>query len=192
MNNASVSDQALWQRVLDGDGRSFGTLFERHRDRVFRHIGRLGIEAAEAEDLTATVFFELWRRRARTLTVNDSLLPWLLATATKAARDTARARRRHRRLLGLLPQATAAADRARFTEDRAELRSHAAGITESVRSLSLVDQQLLFLVILEGLSVEDAGHAVGVSYGTARTQLSRVRQRLVHATTALTLQGVRL
>lgn len=172
------SDAALWQRVLDGDGRSFGTLFDRHRDRVFRHCGWLGAEGVDAEDLTATVFLELWRLRSRVSIVDDSLLPWLLATATNVGRNASRSRRRYGRLLAALPRPVDVADPVVVAEGRLAFGVRATHVAEMMRGLSLIDQQLIALTTLEGVSVEHASRAVGISYGAAKTRLSRARQRL--------------
>jgi DNA-directed RNA polymerase specialized sigma24 family protein len=58
------SVEALWRRSLEGDGEAFGALFDRHRDRVFGHACRLADTRQDAEDVVASAFLELWRRRA--------------------------------------------------------------------------------------------------------------------------------
>jgi RNA polymerase sigma-70 factor (ECF subfamily) len=56
-------DEPLWRRSLDGDGDAFGRLFDRHRARVYRHACRLTATRHDAEDVVASAFLELWRRR---------------------------------------------------------------------------------------------------------------------------------
>ncbi|MFT4211200.1 MAG: sigma factor [Microbacterium sp.] len=87
------SDAVVWRRLLGGDARSFGTIWDRHRDRVFRHLIAAGTARSDAEDLTAVVFLELWRRRGAARLVNDSLAPWLIVTAQNVRRNAARAAR---------------------------------------------------------------------------------------------------
>lgn len=189
VNHAVVedSDGDLWARVLSGDGRAFGLVFDRHRDRVFRHLGWLGAQHSDAEDLTATVFLELWRRRAHATIVDDTLLPWLLATATNVARNASRARRRYRRLLSTLPLPREMPDPSQIAEDRLAFSARAVHIAAAVQTLALVDQQLIVLTVLEGLSLEHASQALGLSYGAAKTRLSRARRRLSKATDLATL-----
>ncbi|WP_449374720.1 RNA polymerase sigma factor [Arthrobacter psychrolactophilus] len=64
----------------------------------------------EAEDVVATVFLELWRRRVKVRLVDGSILPWLLVTTTNVARNTRRAAFRYRKLLNSLPRAEDAPD----------------------------------------------------------------------------------
>lgn len=81
----------------------------------------------DAEDLTATVLLELWRRRRSVRFVDGSLLPWLIVTATNVLRNSVRARRRYRAFLPALPPAPPAPDPAEQVTDR-----HASTV-ESVR-----------------------------------------------------------
>ena len=81
-----VSEVEVWTRACANDGRAFTSLFDRHRDRVFRHVLRLVDNAHDSEEVTSASFFELWRRRASVILVSDSVLPWLLVTAGNIAR----------------------------------------------------------------------------------------------------------
>ena len=75
-----TDEEELWRRVRDGDGDAFGGLFERHAQAVFAYcLRRTGVWAV-AEDLVSVVFMETWRKRT-SITVEDSLLPWLYGTA---------------------------------------------------------------------------------------------------------------
>jgi hypothetical protein len=62
MGNVEADDGGLWERSLKGEGEAFGLLFDRHRDRVFRHAYRLSGQRHDAEDIMSTAFLELWRR----------------------------------------------------------------------------------------------------------------------------------
>ncbi|WP_246469065.1 RNA polymerase sigma factor [Arthrobacter ipis] len=84
---------------MDGDGSAFASLFKRYRDRVFVHSLRLVKTPFEAEDVTAMVFLEAWRCRSKIRLVNDSMLGWLLVTATNVARNKLRSTLRYERLL---------------------------------------------------------------------------------------------
>lgn len=176
-----MDDEELWRAAVGGNGRAFGLLFTRHRDRVFRHLLRFVESSGDAEDLTATVFLELWRARDRVRIVDASLVPWLIGLATNVARNSRRATRRYRRLLSRLPAPEVVADHAEAVADRSGSRAGAAGLASAMRALPLVDQQLLSLTALEGYSTSQAADAVGLSPGAARTRLSRARQRLARS-----------
>lgn len=171
-------DQTLWDRVLGGDKRSFGVLFDRHRDRVFRALLRSNPFAADAEDLTAVVFLELWRRRESARFVDRSLLPWLLVTTANVSRNASRGRRRYESFLAALPAPEVEPDFSHTVDARLDSRDATDALHSALGRLTAVDQALITLTALEGYGLADAADAVGVSYGAAKTRLSRVRRRL--------------
>lgn len=174
----AATDPELWTRVLSGDSNAFAALFDRHRDRVFWHLRRAIDDPGHAEDLTATVFLELWRRRSAARIVDESLLPWLLVTASNLARNANRSTRRYRRFLARLPQPEASPD---FQDDVAhsiDALASGAKLRESLQALPAVDRQLIELTAFDGLTLTQASEALGISYGAAKTRLSRARSRL--------------
>lgn len=104
MGSIETGDEGLWVQSLLGQGEAFGALYDRHRDRVFRHAYRLSGNHHDAEDIMAASFLELWRRRKHVRVVEGSILPWLLVTTTNMARNRARAALRYQRLLNALPR----------------------------------------------------------------------------------------
>ncbi len=154
---------------MAGDGPAFGTIFDRHQARVYRHAFSLVREAADAEDVTAGVFLELWRKRRSVRVLRGSLLPWLLVTATNIARNQQRTLRRHRALLDALPRPVESDEQeGEVSEDLA------AGLAQ----LDPVDQGLLTLIALEGHSVKEAAELIGLTETGARSRLHRARRRV--------------
>jgi RNA polymerase sigma-70 factor (ECF subfamily) len=174
---AAANDEPLWRRSLSGDGEAFGAIFDRHRDRVFRHACRLAQTRHDAEDVAASAFLELWRRRTAVRLVDGSVLPWLLVTTTNLGRNESRGARRYRRLLERLPRAPEEPDVAQFALD-----VHALGVDARLRtalhSLKQSDAQLLVLVALEGYSVTEAAALLQLSSPAAYARLQRARTRL--------------
>ncbi|KLN35664.1 MULTISPECIES: RNA polymerase sigma factor [Cellulosimicrobium] len=172
------TDAALWAASLGGDSAAFGVLFDRHRDRVFRHAYRLVVDRHQAEDVLAAAFLELWRRRTSVRLVSGSPLPWLLVTASNVARNVRRGTGRHRRLLDALPRGgdVPAAEDAAFVDDPAEVVDPALGA--ALRALPAADLRLLTLVALEGWSISDAAGVLGLTPSAAKSRLHRARVRL--------------
>ena len=170
------SDETVWTAVLRGEADELGIIWDRHRDRVFRHLLGRGAHAADAEDLTAMTFLELWRRRESVQVVDGSLLPWLLATATNVGRNAARSRRRYQAVLARLPAPADEPDLAQTL-----LPPEVAGervLRRQWHQLRLVDQQLLVLTAVEGFRVAEAAAALGLTEAAAKMRLSRLRRRL--------------
>lgn len=170
------SDETVWRMVLSGDSRRYGTIWDRHRDRVFRHLISRGHSASNAEDLTATTFLELWRRRGAVRFVDGSLLPWLILTAHNVSRNAARAARRYERFLAALPPPPSVPDPADSFAERDDDRLTA--LRAAMEAARPADAKLLALTALEGFTMHEAATALGISDSAAKMRLSRLRGRL--------------
>jgi RNA polymerase sigma factor (sigma-70 family) len=180
-----VSDEEVWAEVLAGRGHAFGEVFDRHRARLYRHCRGLASSWSDADDVVAVTFLEAWRKRDDIRFVDGSMLPWLLRTATFTASNLARASRRHKAVLQRLPAGDTQPDHSeRFDDGEA---------VTALGKLSPVDQQILTLCVLEGISVEDAARVMGVRPGTVKSRLSRatarLRESLSESTMALRPEG---
>jgi len=168
------NDEGLWRDILRGDARQFGVIWDRHSGRVFRHFLKLGFPATDAEDLSATVFLELWRRRNSVRFVNGSILPWLLATANNVGRNAARAKRRYQAFLAKLPPPEPYLDPTQYDIDQPAL----AALQPVWQSARPVDRQLLSLTVIEGFTIAEAATALGISESAAKMRLSRLKSKL--------------
>lgn len=171
------NESELWRRASGGDGHAFAALFDLHRDRVYRQAARLFDGRNDAEDITASAFLELWRRRSDVRLVNGSVLPWLLVTTANLARNAARARRRYHDFLARLPHATAEPDTADAVLARWDVDLDPQ-LRRALRSLSQQDMALLILVAFEDFSLSDAAAVLGVTPTAAKTRLHRARRRI--------------
>lgn len=165
-----TTDAADWADALEGRGEAFGRIFDRHRDRLFRHSLRLVPRPADADDVVAIAFLEAWRKRTAVRFVDDSLLPWLLVTATHSAHNLSRGSRRYRALLARLPVEASVADHAESFGEGDAVRA--------LRTLSLADRDVITLCVVEGLSEREVAIALDVPPGTVKSRLSRAKARL--------------
>lgn len=182
MGIIQIDDEDLWARSLKGQGDAFGLLFDRHRDRIFRHAYRLRPDRHDAEDVMATAFLELWRRKEKVRVVDGSILPWLLVTTTNVARNSRRAAFRYRKLLDSLPRADEARDPLDEVLSRHPLDAVDHELAAALRALGTMDQQLISLVVFEGYSVTAAATILGLTTSAAKTRMHRARERLKAAT----------
>lgn len=168
--NQITGDRSDWALGVAGDGRAVGRLFDRHAARLRRHVRGLVPTPDDADDVVAVVFLEAWRKRDHVRFVDDSMLPWLLVTATNTAHNLTRSSRRHRSFLGRFPVDDPAPDPAdSFTDAEA---------VTALRGLPIADQRVLSLCVLEGLSEREAATVLGVPPGTVKSRLHRAKARL--------------
>lgn len=174
-----VDDESLWARAHDSP-TAFGELYERHADSVYNHCFRRTGSWSIAQDLTSTVFLDAWRRRREVRLVGDSILPWLLAVANNAIRNSARSRRRYLRLLERLPAEDKVADHSEDAVARIDSERRMQRVLVAFGHLTAAEQDVLSLCGWAGLSYEDAAAALGIPVGTVRSRLSRSREKLGH------------
>lgn len=163
-------DRDDWSQAQRGVGEGFGRIFDRHRDRVYRHVLRLVPVPADADDAVAIVFLEAWRRRGDARLVDGSLLPWLLVTATRVTQNLNRSARRYRALLAKLPIEDHVYDHADHLDD--------GPASAALRELPLLDRYVITLCVIEGLTDREAALVLDLPVGTVKSRLSRAKRRL--------------
>ena len=173
-----VSDGELWLRAGRRDGAAFGELFERHSNDVYNHCFRRTGSWSTAQDLTSVVFLQAWRRRKEVRLDGDSILPWLLAVANNAARNSDRSIRRYGRLLAKLPAPEQAPDFETAVDERVDDERSMTMILNQMNSLRVEDREIIALCDWSKLSYAQAAVALNLPIGTVRSRLSRAREHL--------------
>jgi RNA polymerase sigma factor (sigma-70 family) len=172
-----VSDETLWTASHDGNGEAFGSLYERHAARIYNYLFRRLADWSEAEDLTAVVFMEAFRRRRDAVIVEGTSLPWLYGIATNVIRNRRRAQRRHRDLLEQLAH-EGRGNPVPELASRVDAANQMRSTLERISALPRMQQDVVALCLFSGLSYEEASIALGVPVGTVRSRLSRARASL--------------
>lgn len=171
------TDGELLYRLSRGDEPAYRWLHDRHQMPVFRLALVLMPTSRDAEEVAATAFFELWRKRDKVRVIDGSVLPWLLATTSFTAKNSSRSRQRYQRLLRGVPHDDHVPDHA----DEVARAMDSMDITEEVRRellrLSPRDASLLVLCVIHELPVAQAAVVLGVPERTVRSRLARVRAR---------------
>jgi RNA polymerase sigma-70 factor (ECF subfamily) len=176
-----ADEHESWLAAVAGNGEAFASIFDRHSARVYRHAQRLTQRTADAEDVTAAAFFELWRRRRSVRVVDGSILPWLLVTTTNLARNTERGLRRYRSMLASLPRSTDSPAADEFVVQDIDDQHVTELVRRVLTDLKPADAALISLTAFEHYSPTEAAEALGISAGTARTRLHRARARVAAA-----------
>lgn len=174
-----ASDRDLWERTRSGDAEAFGDLYERHARAIQSYCLWRTADLQAAEDATATVFLEAWRKRGRLTLTTDSAAALLLGIANNVVRRQWRSQRRYRdalervRSVGLTPNDLEAEAIARLDAIR-QLREGG----EAIRGLPRREREVLALLAWGELSYGEIAEALGLPVGTVRSRLARARTRL--------------
>ena len=178
-----ASDEALWSASQKGEESAFAALYERYAGKIYNYLFRRLADWSEAEELTAVVFLEAFRRRTDAVVVEGKLLPWLYGIATNVLRNRRRAQWRHRQLLAQLASEHEN-DATPDVHRRAEAAEQMRMVLKDIAALPRAQQDVIALCIWSGLGYEEAAVALGLPVGTVRSRLSRARAALAELESA--------
>ena len=157
--------------------------YRRHGGAVFALAQRLLGERARAEDVTQTVFTNLWEAADRYDPERGSLRVYLLTMAHRRAIDTMRSEgRRRAREERLAGQAEAPYDLEREVWDL----SVADQVRQALGDLSEAERQAIGMAYFGGHTYKEVAELLGQPEGTIKTRirtgLSRLRRALADTT----------
>ena len=169
----------LVEQLRAGSGTAMAEIFRRHGTVIYNYCFRRTGSWSAAEDLTSTVFLEVWRSRRRSVETAGSILPWLYGVATNVCRNYHRAQRRRTQALGRLQLADVdeqvVADE---VVDQLEAGRRVERVLRRLATLPQTEQDVFLLVGWEELSYAETAVALGIPVGTVRSRLARVRRTL--------------
>ncbi len=166
------SDETLATAAANGDRAAFGTLLERHYDRLFAFAFRLTGARDQAEDLTQDICAAL-PAKLRSFRGEARFTTWLYRVAVNAAHD-------RRRRMAAYRRASAGwgdweINRRATLEEARESRNW---LQAAMRSLPDELRDTVALVLGEGVTQAEAAQVLGISEGTVAWRMSEVKKRL--------------
>lgn len=185
-----VSDEALMNALQCGDDTALAALMQRWELGVKAFLLRLGVPAADVEDVAQEAFVRLYEKRAN-YRVGAAFKPWLLTLAGNLGRNRLRWRFRRREdsieaLNEIRPGGFDPVDpTARPASDLAEQAGLAQEVRTAVNALPDNLRQAVLCVELEDLSYGEAAKVLGCTTKAVETRLYRARQLLRTACQAL-------
>ncbi len=189
MGTGLPDESTVWARAIEGDSASFGLIFDTNRDRVYGQALRLLRMSHDAEDATALVFLEAWRKRSSVRLVDGSIAAWLLVTTNYVSRNLTRTQRRYRALMVKAGRPGLSEDHSDAVLDRVAAGKREAQVRTAFAQLTHNDQDVLTLCVLNEFTLAEAADSLGVPVGTVKSRLSRAKQRLSVLTSAQSSEG---
>ena len=154
----------------------FTALFRRTSPQVLAYVRRRLDDPSADWDTVNEVFIVAWRKRAELPATPAEHLPWLLAVAGNAVRNSNRSSRRRRGL-----ELQAARQRRPGPSSVVPEGDSLVAVTAAMGRLSGRDQELIRLVAWEELNMTEIGQVLGLRPGAVRVRLHRARARLEKA-----------
>ncbi|OZD30772.1 RNA polymerase subunit sigma-24 [Rhodococcus sp. 06-1477-1B] len=174
MTHDVIDDRALVARAAGGSEVAYRELYRAYARPVYWIAYGLVGEAADAEDVVQDTFVVAWRKIPSLRLEGDSLLPWLATVCRLQAQNRLRARRRHGSHAALDEEIPSVVD----VEAQVVQAQTVSAILAAVERLSDLDREIFRLCAAEGYGYEAAAATLGVSHGTVRNRLSRIRSRV--------------
>jgi RNA polymerase sigma-70 factor (ECF subfamily) len=152
----------------------FAALYDRHLDRIYRHLYYWVGNRADAEDLTQQVFLQAWRAIGRYRQTGASFAAWLLVIAHNAARQF----HRDRRVTEPLEIEPVAPSRGNDPEAEALTRHDRVAVRQAILRLKEDQRQVVMMRFVEHLDPPDVAAALGKSESNVRVIQHRALQEL--------------
>jgi RNA polymerase sigma factor (sigma-70 family) len=178
MHPPTPTDSSLWLEAIAGTEASFGVIYDRYKQVIYRAALARVANTSDAEDVVAIVFLEAWRKRAEVRFVDGSLRPWLLVVMVNVTMNRQRSTRRYRRLLAKVAPADPTPDPSQRILERMHAENVANVIRTAVGKLNERERQIVELCLVEEMPMAAAAAALDLPVGTVKSRLSRIRQRL--------------
>jgi len=156
-----ATDRVAVARVLAGDRRAFGPLFERYAPMIHGLL-LARTSGPEADDLVQDVF-EMALEKLGSLRDPEAIGAWLAQIARNRAIDAKRALRRTEPLDDNIPEESASPS----------VRMEARRILDTIRTLPEAYRETLVLRLVEGMSGPEIAAQVGMTPESVRVNLHR-------------------
>ncbi|MDR3573675.1 MAG: RNA polymerase sigma factor [Anaerolineaceae bacterium] len=170
-----MNESDLIQGAIRKDEQAWEALVNEHQQPVFRLAYLFTGDPDEAEDVTQEAFIRAFQSISK-FDPERPFRPWVLSIAANLARNRQRGLKRYlgalQRIIGFEAQPDV-----KLLHDN-EQPWEAKTLWQTVRRMSLDDQQVIYLRYFLELSEEETAGALGIPVGTIKSRLHRALKRL--------------
>ena len=169
------TDDALMQRVREGDDDAFAEIVDRYRNSLVNYLTHLVRSRDRAEEIAQDAFVRLYRNAAK-YKEQERLGPYLFRIATNLVVTDARREKRWSLLLPRLNastrQSAPSPDATLFTD---EIQRQ---VSAALERLPIKYRAPLVLYEMEEWSYDEIAKALEIACGTVKSRISRARELL--------------
>jgi RNA polymerase sigma-70 factor, ECF subfamily len=182
--SAAREDLALLERVASGDERALGSLYDRHASAAFALAKAIVKSHADAEDVVAAAFAQIWRSAATYDRARGSVGGWVCTITRTRALDLLRSRKRRDRVTeeasrgddeGLALPLASAPVQPDVDAERDETRRMVA---RSLEALPEPQRRVIELAYFGGLSQSEIAERLSEPLGTVKTRMRSAMEKL--------------
>lgn len=180
-------DSALVAQAAAGDERALGELYDRYGGMAFSLACAIVVEHADAEEVVADAFAQVWRSASGFDPSRGSVAAWLATIVRTRALDLVRSRKRRARVL---EEAAVVTDEGETlvlaptpeSPDRgAELTETSIIVRKSLAELPPPQRKVIELAYFGGLSQSEIATHLSEPLGTVKTRMRAGMEKLRQA-----------
>jgi len=180
-------DSALVAQAATGDERALGELYDRYGGMAFSLASSIVGEHADAEEVVADAFAQVWRSASAFDPSRGSVAAWLATIVRTRALDLVRSRKRRARVLEeaavvtdegetfVLAPSIESADRG------AEITEASVIVRKSLDELPPPQRRVIELAYFGGLSQSEIAAQLSEPLGTVKTRMRAGMEKLRQA-----------
>ena len=172
-----MDESTLVRHAANGDAAAWEPLVLAHQEAVFRLSYLLLGDPDDAEDVAQETFLRAWNHLKR-FDPTRPLRPWLLSIASNLASNRRRSAGRYFAALTRAFRNEPTASTSTSTEEKSARHMEANDLWKAVQTLSVPDQQIIYLRYFLDLPVTETAEVLQVAEGTVKSRLSRALERL--------------
>jgi RNA polymerase sigma-70 factor (ECF subfamily) len=169
----TMTDEALVRRALDGDGRAFTALVDRHAGACLRYATRMLGSVEDAEDVTQDSLYRAYRALS-SYEHSTAFRTWLMAILINRCRSALLYRGRREERVRVDPDRVAAAS---VDSDVDSIVTREA-INRAMQSLDAELREAFLLKHVEQLTYDEMAEATGVGVSALKMRVKRACDRL--------------
>ena len=164
----------LVDKAKGGDGDAFGSLYDMHVDRIYKHVYYRVGNRADAEDITQQVFIKAWQAIGRYKKTASPFIAWLVRISHNLVVDFYRSKKSET----YLDFDIVAARPDMSPEPLAETHFDQQQLRRAILELQGDQQQVILMRFIEDFSYAEIAASLGKSEGAVRVTLHRGLSRL--------------
>lgn len=175
--STTPSDLEVVARLVAGDERALGTLYDRHGAMAYGLASAMMHDPADAEEVVAEAFAQVWRTAAMFDASRGSVVAWVATIVRTRALDLLRSQKRRARVLetaaamseeGASPALSTGAP----SPDRGvELSESQRLVRQALDALPAAQRVVLELAYFGGMSQSEIAEELREPLGTVKTRM---------------------
>ena len=162
--------QALLERVAQGDQAAFAQLYDQMAPRVLGLVRRLLRDHAQSEEVTQEIFLEIWQNATRYDSSKGGASTWIMTMSHRRAVDRVRASQSSRDRDTKIGIRDYDADYDNVSET-VQTRIEHERVEKAMQRLTELQRQAVSLAYYGGYSHSEVATLLSVPIGTVKTRL---------------------